>query len=227
MTFWTRVPLVFGCLLSFLIMRPSYAIDIYEDASAYGYDLKQEVEDEIFFYEARFIDVGMHLGGRTFTGGLGTQFGTGLSFGGFLTYYFTRRFGMEFTINDSIHQFLIDGVAGWSTLIDILVRGKYYFISDKYSKALLFANPHVFVGGGQFIRTKGINNDTSKTQDNGFGAEFGAGFEVPIQERTLFLGAQASFQLIFFNDENDRADLTGIPFNGDAINFVTTLTYSF
>ena len=213
-------------LLCVLLTPSAWAIDIYEDASSYGYDLKQEQEDEIFFYEGRFVDFSLRLGSRTFTQGLGLHFGTGFQFGGSMTYFFTRRFGLELAIDDSMHQFLIDGVSGWATLLDVLLRGKYYFLSDAYSKALLFANPHIFVGGGQFIRTKWLDDVPAKTKDNGFGFDFGAGFEVPIKERQVFLGVEASYQLIFFQDESDKTD-EGAPLNGDAVSLLGKITYSF
>lgn len=215
-------------LISFLSLSfPLWSqTDIYEDASAYGYDVKQEEQDEVFFYESRFVDIGLHLGMRTFTGGLGNLFGLGPSYGGFLTYYFSRHFGLEFTINDSVHQFLIDGIRGWMSILDIILRGKYYFVSDSYSKALLFSNPYIFLGTGEFIRTKWRNDVPASTTDQGFGLEFGGGFEIPLKERQVFLGINSSYQLIFFQDENRRT-ARGTQLNGDCINLVSTLTYSF
>ncbi len=222
--FW--VLLVVFLSAPFQLLAQADKTDIYEDASAYGYDIKQSQEDEIFFYESRFVDLGLHLGGRTFTGGLGQLFGTGFSAGAFLTYFFTRQFAGEFTVNDSFHQFLIDGRSGWATLLDILGRAKYYFISEGYSKALLFANPYLFVGGGLFIRTKWLNDVPAGTTDQGPGFDFGGGFEIPIKARQVFMGVQGSYQLIFFQDESSKTS-RGTPLNGDAINFALTLTYSF
>src|SRR3989338_6277385 len=79
--------------------------DIYEDASAYGYDLKQQAEDEIFFYESRFVDMGVNLGGRSFAGSLRFLFGPGFSFGGFFPYFFSRSTALEMTVNSSWHEF--------------------------------------------------------------------------------------------------------------------------
>lgn len=202
------------------------AQDLFEDASAYGYDLKQEAEDELFFYESRFVDIGLHVGGRSFTGGLGQLFGTGLSVGGFIAYFFTRSFAIEFTVNNSWHQFLIDGKKGTAMLLDILGRGKFYFTSDEFSRALTFANPYLFIGGGQFIRTKSRNDVPAQTTDEGPGIEFGGGFEIPLKERQIYLGVKPSYQLIFFQDEDDRTN-RGTQLNGDAISFVVNLTYSF
>lgn len=200
--------------------------DIYEDASAYGYDLKQEQEDEVFFYESRFVDIGIHGGGRSFTGGLGHLFGLGPSFGLYFDYFFSRRFAMEITVNDSFHRFNIDGESGWATLLDILVRGKFYFVSDGYSKALSFLNPYIFLGGGEFIRTKFSSSVPGSATDQGPGFDFGGGFEIPLKQRLVYMGVQSSYQLIFFQDE-DKATSRGTKRDGDAIQFCTTLTYSF
>lgn len=212
--------------LFFLTSLSFSQTDIYEDASAYGYDVKQEEEDEIFFYESRFVDIGLHGGMRTFTGGLGNLFGLGPSFGGFLTYYFTQSFALEMTLNNSFHQFLIDGVRGWVSLLDIIFRGKYYFVSDSYSKALTYANPHAFLGVGEFIRIKTRSDVPTSTTDQGLGLEFGAGFEVPVKERQVFLGINSSYQLIFFQDENQKTS-RGTQLDGDCVNLVATLTYTF
>ncbi|HBQ21891.1 MAG: hypothetical protein A3D19_01160 [Deltaproteobacteria bacterium RIFCSPHIGHO2_02_FULL_38_15] len=214
--------LILFCLLA----MPLYAQDIFEDSAGYGYETKQQQEDEIFFYESRFIDIGLHAGARAFTGGLGTLIGVGPSFGGFFTYFFTKRFAFEISIDDSFHQFLIDGKRGTVSLLDFLLRGKYYFVSESYSRALTFANPYMFLGGGEFIRTQARDDIAVKNQSNAFGAEGGLGFEIPIKQRQVFLGIQGSYQWINFPDENRKTE-RGTPLNGDCINIVATLTYSF
>ncbi len=200
--------------------------DVFEDASAYGYDLKQQTEDEIFFYESRLVDIGLHIGGRTFTGNLGKLFGTGFNMGGFFTYFFTKQLALEVTINNSWHEFLIDGKRGTATLFDILGRGKFYFVSETYSKALTFANPYIFIGGGQFIRHQQRKDISIDNTSSGPGIEFGGGLEIPLKERQIFLGIKPSYQLIFIQDESDRTD-RGTQLNGDAVSFVASFTYSF
>jgi len=225
-----RIPLAWVFLIVLILYVPLSTghtqTDIYEDASYYGYDLKQAEEDEIFFYESRFVDFGLHLGGRTFTGGLGKLFGTGFSIGGYFTYFFSRRFALEITVNNSFHKFLIDGKRGNATVLDVLARGKFYFISDGYSRALSFANPFIFIGGGQFIRSQSRSDIQAKNSTSGPGIEFGGGFEIPLKERTVFLGIKPSYQIVFFHDENNRTEL-GTKLNGDLVNFVMSLTYSF
>lgn len=215
-------------MVTLLSLSPLFSqpIDVYEDASAFGYDTKQESEDEIFFYESRFVDLGVHVGGRTFTGGLAKLFGTGFCIGGFFDYFFTRRLALEITLNNSWHEFLIDGVRGTATLMDILGRVKLYFVSDSYSKALAFANPYIFLGGGQFIRKQYRTDLNVSNTTLGPGVEFGGGFEIPLKERQLYLGVKPSYQMIFFQDESDKTR-RGTQLNGDAINFVASLTYSF
>ena len=82
------------------------------------------------------------------------------------------------------------------------------------------------MGGGLFIRTKWLNDVPADTTDQGPGFDFGGGFEIPIKARQIFMGVQGSYQLIFFQDESDTT-ARGTRLNGDAINFVMTLTYSF
>lgn len=202
------------------------AADVFEDASAYGYDLKEESEDELFFYESRFVDIGLHIGGRSFTGGLGQLFGTGFSIGGFIAYFFTRAFALEFTVNNSWHQFLIDGRKGTATLLDILGRAKLYIVGDGFSRALSFANPYLFIGGGEFIRSKTRSDVPATTTDQGPAIEFGGGFEIPLKEKQVYLGVKPSYQMVFFQDENERT-ARGTQLNGDTISFVANLTYSF
>ena len=212
--------------LSFTHSLLGQATDVFEDASEYGYDVKQQSEDEVFFYESRFVDIGLHAGARTFTGGLARLFGTGPCLGGFFTYFFSRSFGLEVTINNSWHQFLIDGVKGTATVFDILARGKYYFISNEYSKALAFANPYIFIGGGQFIRTQRRSDIAVSNSTSGPGIELGGGFEIPLKEHQVFLGIKPSYQMVFFADESDYTR-RGTSLSGDLINFVVNLTYSF
>lgn len=221
-----KIPFLALLLTLFLSPTAIAQIDVFEDASAFGYDLREEAEDEIFFYESRFVDLGLHLGGRTFTGGLSRLFGTGLSVGGFFSYYFTRRFALEVTLNNSWHEFLIDGKRGTATIFDILGRAKYYFVSDGYSKALSFANPYLFIGGGQFIRKQHRKDLNVSNTTHGPVIEFGGGFEIPLKERQIFLGIKPSYQLVFFQDESDKTR-RGTRLNGDTISFVTSLTYSF
>src|SRR3989338_5986305 len=215
-------------LCCFMLLSPLFAQndDVYEDASAFGYDLKKEAEDELFFYESRFVDIGLHAGGRAFTGNLAKLFGPGFGVGGFFAYFFTRSFAMEITANNSWHQFLIDGRRGTATVLDVLVRGKFYFVSDGYSKALSFANPYIFFGGGQFIRSQHRSDINVSNTSTGPGVELGGGFEIPLVERQIFLGINPSYQMVFFQDESDTT-ARGTRLSGDLISFMASLTYSF
>jgi hypothetical protein len=221
--------LMFALLLGALLVSPliySQNDDIFEDSSSYGYDVKKQTEDEIFFYESRFVDLGLHAIGRNFTGGLAKSYGTGFGGGAFLAYYFTRKFALEVTSNVTYHRFLIDSVRGTAYVWDMLARGKYYFVSDRYSRGLSFANPYIFFGGGHFIRKQSRSDISAKNSVSGPGLEIGGGFEFALKEKEVYLGIKPSYQLVFFGDENQRTD-QGTSLQGDLINFAVNLTYSF
>ena len=200
--------------------------DIYEDSAAFGFDFKQEKEDETFFYFGRFLMLGAEAGLRTFTGNLGTIYDPGLVLGGHLTYFMTLGFSLEFLLEYSWHNYIVDNTSGSLSLLNVDLLGKYYITSTTFTRALVYANPYIFAGIGQYVRFFNSANFPSSGKDASFGFPIGAGFEFPVIEKSFYVGLKFIFHWILFKDE-DQTSTGGASLNGDAISIVSTLTYNF
>jgi len=213
----------------FLIYTPSLhaqSDDIYEDSAAFGFDFKQEKEDETFFYFGRFLMLGAETGLRTFTGNLGTIYDPGLVLGGHLTYFLTLGFSIEFLLEYSWHNFVVDNTSGQISLFNIDLLAKYYITSTTFTRALVYANPYIFAGVGQYLRFYNSASFPSSGKDAAFGFPIGAGFEFPVVERVFYVGLKFIYHWILFKDEDQRST-GGTALDGDAISLVATFTYNF
>ena len=200
--------------------------DIYEDSAAFGFDFKQEKEDETFFYFGRFLMLGAETGLRTFTGSLGTIYDPGLVLGGHLTYFLTLGLSLEFLTEYSWHNFVVDNTSGTINLFNMNLLVKYYITSTTFTRALVYANPYIFAGMGEYLRFYNSAHFPSSGKDAAFGFPLGAGFEFPVVDRVFYVGLKFIYHWIMFKDEDQRST-GGASLDGDAISFVTTLTYNF
>ena len=200
--------------------------DIYEDSAAFGFDFKQEKEDETFFYFGRFLMLGAETGLRTFTGSLGSIYDPGFLVGGHLTNFLTLGFSLELLSEFSWHNFVVDNTSGSIQLLNIDLLAKYYITSTTFTRALVYANPYIFAGVGQYLRFYNSAQFPSSGKDASFGFPLGAGFEFPVVEKAFYVGLKFIFHWILFKDEDQRST-GGTSLDGDTISFVATFTYNF
>ncbi|MBI4042042.1 MAG: hypothetical protein HY391_01065, partial [Deltaproteobacteria bacterium] len=144
--------LTFSPLLQTLTFRnPAFALEeyVFEDASEFGYEILNEEEEEVFFHRGKFINAGARGGIRFFTGKLGNLYDLGPAFGIFGAYFFSFSLAGELAFDTSFHRFkLTSGQTGVMTLLDILLRLKYYPFSETTVKALADSNPYLSIGAG-------------------------------------------------------------------------------
>ena len=212
-----------------VVSSPAYIAaqtdDIYESSEAFGVDLKQEKEDETFFYFGRFLMAGLGTGVRTFTGNLGTIYNPGFEVSG-STYFFTLGFAAELLTQYSWHEFVVDNVSGNIALLNVNLSTKYYITSTQFTRALVYANPYIMAGVGQYFRFYNSSQFPASGKENALGFNIGGGFEFPVKERVFYIGLRFLYHWIFFKDENQTSS-GGTPLDGDALSFLATFSYNF
>ncbi|MBI4405626.1 MAG: outer membrane beta-barrel protein [Deltaproteobacteria bacterium] len=211
--------------------------DPFGDPSTYEFS-EDEKDDKEFFHLGRFLMIGIDFGAGLFTGGLGRSVEPGFLVGGKLVYFFDRSLAMEIGVHYSHHLDAVRGLNNFTVDIDtamipITFGILYYFNTQNAPKAIAIANPYIGLGGGAYMRRQtaataaaGLANSASGTH---FGGWLAGGLEFPIYRKHIYLGIDARFHLIFFNDEDDtfNGNIEAGDRAGDYFTPAVTLTYSF
>ena len=79
---------------------------------------------------------------------------------------------------------------------------KYYMNTQNVTRGLADLNPYFLVGFGQFSRTYTLAKLDGYSRDSTTGFDLGAGLEIPLMRKKAYLGLQATYNYVDFNDEN-------------------------
>src|SRR5205823_4890660 len=97
-----------------------------------------------------------------------------------------------------------------TTMMPITVGFRYYFDVKNAPKVLSIANPYVVLGAGMYIRGQNVLaiqglslQSGSTTTTYNWGGYFGAGAEFLLYRKSVYLGLDLRYHLIFFGDSND------------------------
>lgn len=213
--------------------------DSYDPFSDYSeFDEASDEEADInFFRNGRFVTVGFALGMRSFTGQLNKLYGSGPTYGLFLSYFFDLRLALELGFQTGDHAFEIatpsERLAGNVSLTFIHMNLKYYFNTQNVTRGLADLNPYILGGFSQVYRTYTIDGGDVPSREATVGVNGGLGIEIPILRRKAFFGAQATYRYVNFKDENTPIVNTqtgtdfGVKPQGDSFDILGILGMSF
>lgn len=197
----------------------------------------QEEADIHFFRNGRFFTFGFVGGMRNFTGAWGTLYSQSPSFGANITYFFDMRFALQVSYLVSSHAFTFRGpltsLAGTVDFSQTSFHLKYFVNPQNMTRGLANLNPYVIGGFSNFYRGYTFVGEFDFVKNSAFGADIGAGIEIPLMRNQMFLGIEGMFHLVNFTDENSPIYLnngtenTGIFPTGDVFDLKFILGINF
>ena len=184
--------------------------DPFSDYSEFDEDSDEEA-DVYFFKHGRLMAIGLMAGYKNFTGNLGQIYSGGATYGLFLSYFFDLRFALQLGFQTGDYPFVFTTPAGQTTsgnvsFSHVQLNLKYYLNTQNISKGLADLNPYIIGGLEDVFRTYtialtttgGIQNATGSA----WGADVGAGVEIPVFRKKAYVGVQGTFHLVNFPDAN-------------------------
>ncbi len=217
-------------------MDPDEAYDPFADYSEFD-EASDEEADIYFFKNGRFLTAGFVIGPRIFTENMTSIYGSGATYGLYLSYFFDLRSALMFGFLTGDHSVDLrtlpsGSYAGNVSLTALNLDYKHYFNTQNITRGLADLNPYLLLGFSQWSRAytlDGIDNGTDT--DSTVGVDFGAGLEIPMMRKKGYLGIQAVYHLVNFNDENKGFILTDQKLektiSGDIIDLVFILGLNF
>ena len=212
--------------------------DSYDPFADYSeFEENQEQEADInFFRNGRFFTLGAIAGYRGFTENLRNMYSGGATYGLFLSYFFDLRFALQisFLTGDHSLNFNANGtkVTGTIGFTNVSFYLKYYFNTQNVTKGLADLNPYLAGGFSQVTRTSTVDGQPAFGRDTATGFDLGFGMEFPMMRNKMYLGWQATYQLVTFKGENTEIRLadnapTGVYPTGDSYYLVGILGVNF
>lgn len=216
--------------------------DVYDPFVDYSeFDGNSDEEADInFFQNGRQVTLGLDLGYRTFTGNLGSIYDAAPAFGINLTYFFDLRFAMTLSYLTGSHDFRITPqdtnitpVDGSASMDEIGLKVKYYLNTQNMTRGIAKLNPFLIGGFTNISRNIKTDGQTSFNNDKARAISIGAGFEIPVRNDEMFIGAQVNYRLVNFKEENQEIRFdnnttpTGIVPTGDSLLMQLTLGFNF
>ncbi|MBK7963646.1 MAG: outer membrane beta-barrel protein [Bdellovibrionales bacterium] len=187
---------------------PDEAYDPFTDYSEFD-EASDEEADINFFRNGRFFTVGLLIGPRGYTEGMGKVYNQAPAFGLSISYFFDLRlaFALGLMTGDSSMNFRTiapteTNYSGTLSLTTISMALKYYFNTQNVTKGLADLNPYFLTGFSQVNRTQTISTLAVTGCDTTTGVDAGLGLEIPLMRRKAYLGIQATYHYVSFADEN-------------------------
>lgn len=195
--------------------------DSYDPFADYSeFEENQEQEADInFFRNGRFFTLGVIAGYRGFTENLRNLYSGGATYGLFLSYFFDLRFALQLSFLTGDHTLAFTApqsgtkISGTVGITNVSIYLKYYFNTQNVTKGLADLNPYMAGGFSQITRTSTVDGQDAFAKDSATGFDIGFGMEFPMLRNKMYLGWQATYQLVTFKGEN-----TEIRVNGNASN---------
>lgn len=178
-----------------------------------------EQEDINFFKNGRMLTIGFQGGLLNYTGELAQKYQSSFRYGLFVSYFFDLNFAIQLNwlSTDSPVSFRSQdtNLTGNSSLSTLGFGIKYFLNTQNVTKGLAELNPYFILGMSSNSRTVRFGTISGNLKDNSSGFNAGMGIELPILQKKLFWGAQLTYDLVNFKDEN-------IPFIYDDKNYGTS-----
>ncbi len=189
------------------------AFDPFSDYNEFEQDADEEA-DINFLRNGRYLTLGFLLGYRGYTEGFSQSYSPALNYGVQFSYFFDLQIAgsLGYSISDNSVQFssytdqqktlISKNYSGTVNIQNIDLSLKYYFNTENVTRGLADLNPYIHGGFGQYIRTYSITNQLEVTPDQVFGFKFGGGLEIPVLRHRGYIGLQATYHYVTFQDEN-------------------------
>lgn len=215
---------------------PDEAYDPFTDYSEFDEESDEEA-DINFFRNGRFFTIGLAGGSRGFTGNFADAYGSGPTFGIFLSYFFDLRLALSLGFQTGDHPVgfsVNNGSKTYTGNVSMTAMNfdlKYYLNTQNVTRGLADLNPYLLAGVGQFYRTYTISGLDGFSRDATMGFDVGAGLEIPLMRKKAYLGIQAAYHYVNFSDENksyiDGSEKLDKNLTGDFYDFLLILGMNF
>lgn len=210
------------------------AVGSYDPFSDYSEfeEASEEEADINFFRNGRFLTIGLKGGMRGFTGTYGDIQSNGGNIGLYLAFFLDLRFALQVSYSTSSHDLsLIDDdnerITGTVELSGTSFSIKYFTNTQNVTKGLSSFNPYLIGGFSQLYRTTKSPNTQAYSRDGALGLDFGGGIEIPVSRNKVYLGLEAIYSYINFEDENTRFSTKSPSLNGDIWNVNAVIGVNF
>ncbi len=199
-------------------------------------EASDEEEDINFFKNGRFFTMGFVGGMRSFMGQKKNVYGSGPTYGLFLSYFFDLRFALQFGFGTGDHDFHVRSatqeLTGNASFTYTSFALKYYFNTQNVTRGLADLNPYVLGGFSQYYRTITVDGYDSFSKDPAVGFDFGGGIEIPMMRKKMYFGIQATYHHVTFKDDSkeiilDDSSPTGVKPQGDIYDLLGILGVNF
>lgn len=220
-----------------LLAQDSYdAYDPFADYSEFE-EASEEEADIHFFKNGRFFTLALFGGYRSFTGTYNQLYSPSGNFGVSLSYFFDLKFAFQISYTTGSHDLnlILKNGDPYSGTLKVQGTGfdiKYYMNTQNVTKGLATFNPYLGLGISQLSRTQTLSTQTSDTaKENSMAFQATAGFEIPMMRNKMYVGAEAQYQYVGFQDEGSLLVVNdinqGIERNGDLyrVNFIVGFNF--
>lgn len=196
--------------------------DSYDPFADYSeFDEAADEEADIhFFKNGRFFTLGLAAGMRGFTGDLSSLYGSGPSYGVFMSYFFDLNLALQFGFLTGDYDYTLNNGNGYKTLGNVSLSMinfhlKYYLNTQNVTKGLADLNPYLIGGVSQVYRTYTLSGADGYAKDAVVGVDAGVGIEIPMMRRKSYFGIQTMYHYAKFKDQN--SNLIGVNPDGTII----------
>jgi hypothetical protein len=187
------------------------AYDPFADYSEFEASADEEA-DIHFFKNGRFFNLAFMIGGRGFTEELGNLNKGGVAYGMAFTYFFDLRTAIQVSYVHSEHDFSVpsgtnslgqnyNAFSGNTALSSIAAHMKYYFNTANVTRGFADLNPYAIGGFAVNYRNITIQGEDVVVKSSPTSMDIGAGIEIPIARKKMYVGFEAMYHYVRFPDE--------------------------
>lgn len=167
---------------------------------------RDEEEDINFFKNGRMLTIGFQGGLINYTAEMAQKYQSSFRYGIFISYFFDLHFAVQLNwlSTDSPVSFRSGdtNLTGNSSLSSLGFSVKYFMNTQNVTKGLADLNPYFLIGLANHSRSVRFSAISGTLKDSASGFSGGMGIEIPLLRKKLFWGAQLTYDLVNFKDEN-------------------------
>lgn len=166
----------------------------------------EEQEDINFFKNGRMLTFGFQGGMINYTGEMAQKFQSSFRYGLFISYFFDLHFAIQLNwhVTDSPMSFRTydSNLTGNASMNSLGFAIKYFLNTQNVTKGLADLNPYFLIGMATYNQSLRFTSLSGGIKDSGNGFSGGMGIEVPMLKKKLFWGAQLTYDMVGFKQEN-------------------------
>lgn len=167
----------------------------------------EEEEDINFFKNGRMLTAGLLGGMINYTGEMAQKHQASFRYGIFVSYFFDLHFAAQLqwlgTDSPVSYRSPTTNLVGNSNLSALGFSIKYFLNTQNVTKGLADLNPYFIVGMSSYNRVIRFSKISGSQPDKVMGFNGGMGIEIPMLRKKMFWGAQLTYDLVNFKDENN------------------------